>query len=324
MRRCLQLALNGQFTAAPNPMVGSVIVYQDQIIGEGWHHRAGEAHAEVHAIQSVKNPEYLKQSTLYVSLEPCAHHGRTPPCSDLIIGHQIPRVVIGTRDYYHEVNGKGIEKLKNAGIEVLEGVLENEAQEINQRFFTFHHQKRPYIQLKWAQSKDGFMDPERAAGETGSKAISSPESQTLVHRERAKAQAILVGRKTFEIDQPRLNLRAFLGTEPLKIVLDPKNKLGNNVPKNDRWLHWTMEDRSDENPLPALLQYLYQKRVQSLMVEGGAFTLQSFIDLNLWDEALVIESSSLLKKGLKAPILEKMEKASFKLIQDQIKRYYRL
>ena len=226
MQVCIDLALKGFPLAFPNPMVGCVIVHNDSIIGQGYHQQCGSHHAEVNAIASVENKELLEQSTLYVSLEPCAHFGKTPPCADLIVKSKIPRVVIGSLDTFSEVNGKGIQRLKETGIEVLTKVLEKECRAINKRFFTFHEKKRPYIILKWAQTSDGYIAP---LNQKEPLWISSPESKTLVHLWRSQEQAILVGRKTAELDNPLLTTREVKGKNPIRIVLDRELSLNKDL-----------------------------------------------------------------------------------------------
>jgi len=224
IKRCLQLSENGLGSTYPNPMVGSVIVYEDKIIGEGWHQKAGEAHAEVNAVNSVKNPELLKKSTIYVSLEPCSHFGKTPPCSDLIIAKGIKKVVVATVDPFAEVAGRGIKKLMEAGCDVMLGVLEKEAQHLNKRFFTFHNKKRPYIILKWAQSEDGFIAPLKRE-DRAPVWISNRYSKQLVHKWRAEEQAILVGTTTAIDDNPKLNTRLHAGNNPTRVVIDRSGKI---------------------------------------------------------------------------------------------------
>lgn len=320
----------GQYSVSPNPMVGCVIVQEGKIIAEGFHHHPGGPHAEVVAINRVKDPELLKSCTLYVSLEPCAHHGRTPPCSDLIVRMGIPEVVIATRDINAAVNGKGIQKLQKAGIVVREGVLADEAREQNRHFFTYHAKQRPFITLKWAQSADGFMDPDRKQNETGIKWISRPESQVFSHQLRARHDAILVGRKTVEIDNPSLDCRAFAGKNPLRIILDPQSKLSDDcaVFRDSHYRRFCYhpsheldrEIKADQAPLPQILESLYREGIGSMLIEGGAHTLQSFLDAQIWDEALVIQSTQILKSGLKAPNIEGLV-SSTNLGMDQILNY---
>ncbi len=320
MHRALELAKRGFGNVAPNPMVGCVIVHNDSIIGEGWHQQFGQAHAEVNAINSVINQELLAQSTLYVTLEPCSHFGKTPPCADLIITKNIPKVVIASIDPNPKVSGKGIEKLKTAGIEVISGILDAEAKFINRRFNTFHQKKRPYIILKWAQSADGFMDKQRSTNEAGSFAISSPEAHQLTHRWRTEEQAILIGKTTAINDQPLLTARLWPGKNPLRILIDPNLEvdLSNPIFNEDartlvfnrlesRLIFNTERIQLDfsQNVLENILSYLHYEGIQSVLVEGGRQTLDSFIESNLFDEIRRFTSLELkLDEGLKAPQIE--------------------
>lgn len=276
MRRCLQLARQGRALAKPNPMVGAVIVYQGRILGEGYHVRCGQAHAEVNAFASVRPADepLLPQSTLYVSLEPCCHTGKTPPCADLIIKKQVKRVVCGCIDPFAQVHGRGVQKLRDAGIDVTVGVLGDECRALNRQFNVYNTLERPYILLKWAQTINGFLDADDKA-----LALSTPFTRMLVHRLRAQYDAILVGRVTDEREHPRLTVREWSGPDPLRLVL-----------------HGGVT-------LPRLMADLHQRHVQSLMVEGGAKTLQSFIDAGLWDEIRVETSGLLVSEGTKAPVL---------------------
>ena len=285
MRRCLQLAECGREGAAPNPMVGAVVVCDGHIIGEGYHRRCGEAHAEVNAIASVKQPELLLRSTLYVSLEPCAHYGKTPPCAQLIIDRQIPTVVVGCRDPFARVDGRGIGMLREAGVEVREGVLEAECRWLNRRFMTFHTQHRPYVTLKWAQSEDGFIDGLRRTDKTLPVRFSTPVTQALVHKLRAENEAIVVGRRTWELDHPSLTVRYWHGRQPLRCVI------------GDCCVAVDVVADSPGN----LLKTLAERQVQTLLVEGGARTLQSFIDADLWDEARIETAPIRLREGVNAP-----------------------
>ncbi|MFN8252081.1 MAG: bifunctional diaminohydroxyphosphoribosylaminopyrimidine deaminase/5-amino-6-(5-phosphoribosylamino)uracil reductase RibD [Ferruginibacter sp.] len=318
MYRCFELALQGAGNVAPNPMVGAVLVHDDTIIGEGWHRQYGQAHAEVNCINSVAdgNTEQVANSTLYVSLEPCAHYGKTPPCADLIIGKKIPRVVIGCKDSFEAVDGKGIAKLEAAGVQVITGVLEKEAQELNKRFFTFYTKQRPYILLKWAQTAD-----KKIAGNKEERLyISNDITNRLVHRWRTEEAAILVGTNTAITDNPSLTSRLVPGNNPLRLVIDKKLQLPashrifdagaktivynfskENVKDHIQWVK--LEEA--ENLLPQVLEHLYKNKTQSLMVEGGAILLQSFIAAGLWDEARVITNNSMYAgAGIKAPVLE--------------------
>ena len=330
MQRALELAQMGRYTCAPNPMVGCVIVHEDEIIGEGFHYKAGEPHAEPNAIATVADKSLLASSTLYVSLEPCAHFGRTPPCSNLIIEHQIPRVVLATRDFNSEVNGKGIQRMQNAGIELIEGVLEKEAQLLNAKFFTFHQKKRPFISLKWAQSKDGIMDPAREEKQKGIQWISQPESQVYSHRLRVEHQAILVGRKTVETDNPSLDSRAFKGPDPLRIIIDPKAKLNTDLKvfRDSNYWHFKEDPKGErdryldsKSPLESILNTCYNEGIQSLLVEGGAKTLSHFVEQDLWDEIHIIEANHCLNSGLKAPSIKGAADQLIQLGKDQIKIY---
>ena len=311
MQVCIDLALKGFPLAFPNPMVGCVIVHNDSIIGQGYHQQFGSHHAEVNAIASVENKELLEQSTLYVSLEPCAHFGKTPPCADLIVKSKIPRVVIGSLDTYSEVNGKGIQRLKEAGIEVLTKVLEKECRAINKRFFTFHEKKRPYVILKWAQTSDGYIAP---LNQKEPLWISSPESKILVHQWRSQEQAILVGRKTVELDNPLLTTREVKGKNPIRIVLDRKLSLNKDLLIfNDDAPTLVVNDKlSSDNHLkidfnnlaPSLLKELHSRNIQSIIIEGGALTLNTFIDAKVWDEARVFTSKKTLEKGVQSPLIQ--------------------
>ena len=315
MRRCLELASKGLENVSPNPMVGSVIVYENTIIGEGYHKQYGKEHAEVNAIASVKDKSLLKDSTLYVNLEPCAHFGKTPPCSNLIIENKIPKVVIGCVDTFSDVNGKGIIKMEKAGIEVNIGVLEKESQELNKRFFTFHEKRRPYIILKWAESKDGFIAPK---DQTAPFWMTSYDSKKLVHQFRAEEDAILVGRVTAEKDNPSLTVREIEGENPTRVVIDKEMKLSeklslfNNEAKTI--IFNTQKTKTINSNYYIKIEYndlinnvlceLYKQNIQSLIIEGGAKTLQSFIDKNLWDEARIFTANKTLVEGVKSPNIE--------------------
>lgn len=272
MRRCLQLARNGRRNAKPNPMVGAVIVHDGRIIGEGYHVRCGEGHAEVNAFASVKPEDepLLPESTIYVSLEPCAHEGRTPPCADLIVRKGVRRVVVGCIDEFAKVQGRGISRIREAGIEVTVGVLEKECRMLNRRFFTFHREKRPYIILKWAQTANRFIDDHFRP-----LAISTPFTKMLSHKLRAEEDAILVGRITAEHDRPQLTVREWSGADPKRLVID------HNHPLN--------------------LESLHAHNVQSLIVEGGTKTLNSFIEQGLWDEIRVEIAPITVTDGTRAP-----------------------
>ncbi|MDR1610614.1 MAG: bifunctional diaminohydroxyphosphoribosylaminopyrimidine deaminase/5-amino-6-(5-phosphoribosylamino)uracil reductase RibD [Candidatus Symbiothrix sp.] len=280
MYRCLQLAAYGRGFTAPNPMVGAVIVHNDKIIGEGFHRKYGGPHAEVNAIASVKEEQLLKESTLYVNLEPCSHYGKTPPCSELIIRKQIPRVIIGQIDPFPEVSGKGVKKLKEAGTEVVCGILEEECKTLNRNYLTFTEQHRPYIILKWAQSADGFMDKFREEND-GQKPVkfSNSFTQMLVHKLRAEEAAIMIGKRTKLLDKPALNVRFWRGNDPERIIADSSKTLRNQ------------------------LNELYEKNIQSLIVEGGSKLLHSFLEEDLWDETQIEIADVFLDEGVRAPIL---------------------
>lgn len=316
MYRCLQLASYGISHVAPNPMVGAVLVYNDIIIGEGYHQRYGEAHAEPNAIHSVKNKELLTQATLYVNLEPCSHYGLTPPCADLIVRSQIPRVVIGTLDPNPKVAGKGVEILKNAGIEVVVGVLESECRELNKRFFIFQEQQRPYILLKWAQTSDGFIDKKRNDVNETPLSISNPITRQLTHKIRSENQAILVGTTTVILDNPSLTVRFWSGKSPIRVAIDRKGKIPSNFNILDGTiptLIFTENKKTskknlqyikidfDQHFLTTLLSELYKHNINSILVEGGAMLLKCFIDAGCWDEMNVEVSTQRIEQGVAAP-----------------------
>ena len=299
MWRCLQLAQCGEVGAPPNPMVGAVIVHDGRIIGEGYHRRCGGPHAEVNAVNSVSDRSLLSQSTLYVSLEPCAHYGKTPPCAQLIVDCGIPRVVVGCRDPFAKVNGMGLQIMRNAGIEVVVGVLEEDCLQLNRRFVTFHQKRRPWITLKWAQSSDGFMDAIRTKEEPPA-CFSTPFTQALVHRLRATHQAILVGTNTALMDNPTLTTRAWPGENALRLTIDRNGILPAELHLKDGS---TPTHIYNHGNLPEILSDLHQRGVQSLLVEGGSSLLQSFIDEGLWDEARVETAPLKLENGVKSPRL---------------------
>jgi diaminohydroxyphosphoribosylaminopyrimidine deaminase/5-amino-6-(5-phosphoribosylamino)uracil reductase len=316
MRRCLDLAVRGLGTTYPNPLVGSVIVCDGEIIGEGFHHHSGGPHAEVVAVQAVKDKTLLKKSTLYVNLEPCSHHGKTPPCADMIVREGIPRVVVGTLDTTDKVMGRGVKKMQEGGVEVVTGVLEEESRFVNRRFFTFHEKKRPYIILKWAESADGYLDEERLPGRVGPTWISGPLARQMVHRWRTQEQAILVGRKTALIDDPALTAREWWGRNPLRLVLDrelslpPTLQLFDDEAPTIIFNNLRTERHTHPEPvkldfsrevIPQILEELYVRQIQSLIVEGGAYTLERFIGAELWDEARVFRGDRYFHKGVKAP-----------------------
>lgn len=320
MNRCLFLASKGQSFTKPNPMVGAVVVHKNRIIGEGYHRHFGEAHAEVNAINSVKDHTLLKESTLYVSLEPCAHHGKTPPCAELIISKKIPRVVIAVRDPNPKVSGKGVEMLKKKGIEVVEGILEDEAHDLNRFFFVNQLYSRPYVILKWAQSNDGFIDLHRTPNENKSPVIISNNlTHTIVHKFRTQVQGILVGTNTAILDNPRLTSRKWYGDNPTRIVIDRYNKIPlnsalfdgtvptivftssvpNNIDSSENIRYIEIDFTKDTNKL--ILNHLYNESIYSILVEGGSKLLSTFIDKGYWDEAFIEVSDKKLHNGVKSP-----------------------
>lgn len=336
MRRCLELADNGAGYVAPNPMVGAVIVCNGKIIGEGYHQRYGEKHAEANAIDSVKDKSLLKQSTIYVSLEPCSHQGKQPPCCNLIIRHGIPKVVVATDDPNPLVVGRGIQRLRDAGVDVQVGLLKEEAQKQNRRFFTFQQKKRPYVILKWAQSIDGFIDKKRDVN-TPPEWLTGPIGQVLVHRWRTEEPAIMVGANTVIRDNPQLTARKWVGKNPLRVVFDKDLSLPATAAIFDgqaSTLVFTFAEKFDVNiyssaveiqPLnptkdveEQLLDELYKRNIQSILIEGGAYVLNCFINKNLWNEARVFTADKILGDGIKAPcisgdLVEKIDLSNFEL-----------
>ncbi len=317
MQRCLALAANGLGTTYPNPLVGSVIVVDDKIIGEGWHKKAGEPHAEINAIESVDDKSLLEEATIYVNLEPCSHFGKTPPCVDAIIKYRIPNVVIGTSDPNPIVSGNGIQKLFDAGINVTVGVLEKECHFLNRRFFTVQTKNRPYIILKWAESADGFIAPISDDASTSGEPIwiSSVPSQQLVHKWRTEEHAILVGTTTAITDNPQLTSRSYHGNNPIRIVLDrtqkiPKeNYIFDNQAKTILFSEQKCENSAvlsetidfSQNIAPQIASILQKHSIISVIIEGGTKTLQTFIEAKLWDEARVFKSKTHLRNGVKSP-----------------------
>jgi len=322
MRRCLQLAANGKGSVSPNPLVGAVIVNNGKIIGEGYHREYGKAHAEVNAINSVKDKSLLQDSTIYVSLEPCSHYGKTPPCSQLIIDSGIPRVVIATLDPYHEVSGRGVKMLRNAGIGVVIGVLEKESQELNKEFFCYNNKNRPYIYLKWAQTNDGFIDKKRYEDEVKCPTIISNElTQILVHKLRSQVSGIMVATNTAINDNPSLTTRFWHGQNPARLILDRTLRIpeSNNLfdgSVNTYIFTEQVEEMiirnnvtyipllCDKNMLNSLLNEIYKLKIDSLLVEGGAQLLDSFIKEGIWDEAFIEVSDQLFFEGKEAPMIK--------------------
>lgn len=332
MNRCISLAKNGLGATYPNPMVGSVIVCEDKIIGEGWHKKAGGGHAEVNAVNSVKDKSLLKKSTIYVSLEPCSHFGKTPPCCDLIIKNEISNVVIGTVDPNIMVAGNGIKKLIEAGINVTVGILEDRCNELNKRFFTFHQKKRPYILLKWAQSQDGFIAPIEKL-EKKPVWITNTYSRQLVHKWRTEEQAILVGTQTVIDDNPKLNARDWHGNNPVRLVLDQNNRIPYDYGIFDEQIKTIIFTQSHNNAqkentffevidfkqnlATQIVASLYKNNIQSVIIEGGLQTLQTFIDANLWDEARVFTGETTFGKGIKAPFLPQLNSEQHNVDTDE-------
>ncbi|MDX9725997.1 MAG: bifunctional diaminohydroxyphosphoribosylaminopyrimidine deaminase/5-amino-6-(5-phosphoribosylamino)uracil reductase RibD [Bacteroidales bacterium] len=320
MRRCLDLALKAEGRTYPNPLVGSVIVREGLIIGEGYHVKAGEPHAEIMAIESVKDRTLLKSSALYVNLEPCSHHGKTPPCADRIIAEGIPVVFLGTKDTSDKVAGKGISRLREAGCRVVVGVAEDECRSINKRFFSFHEKKRPYIVLKWAQSADGFIDIERGESpDTRAGWITGEPERVLVHKWRSEEQSILIGAGTLRNDDPLLNVRYWKGKNPVRLVLSGSGTLPEKPSMTEiigSQVVFTFFPEKVEMPgsvvvklntreasAVQIIDYLFRWGIQSLFIEGGAKVLCHFISLGLWDEARIFHGTKVFRRGLKAPVI---------------------
>lgn len=322
IKRCLQIAKNGLGTTRPNPMVGAVLVHNNTIIGEGFTSPYGKHHAEVNAINSVKDKDLIRKSILYVTLEPCSHYGKTPPCSDLIIEHNIPEVVIGCIDDNPEVAGKGIKRLQSAGCNVTVGVLEEECRWHHKRFFTFHNKKRPYIILKWAQTKDGYIAP-ISKSEKSPVWITNPYSRQLVHKWRTEEQAILVGFKTVIEDNPSLTARDWEGQNPIRVVIDKDLSLSPSFKvfdENADTIVISNDNLNIKKPLAEQLsKILYNRDINSVIIEGGAKTLQTFIDENLWDEARIFVGNIEFQNGIKAPRLHGKSVSSTNILLDTLK-----
>lgn len=318
MRRCIELAGLGLGNTYPNPLVGSVIVCNNRIIGEGYHKKAGEPHAEVNAINSVKNNSLLKKSTLYVNLEPCSHFGKTPPCANLIASMKIPRVVIGVRDPSSKVSGKGIDILKKAGIDVIVGILEDESKDLNKRFFTFQEKKRPYIILKWAQTRDGYIDRKRSSDLPASW-ITNKIAKKVVHKWRTEEQSIMIGSNTAVMDNPRLTSREWKGNNPVRLIVDKNNNLPkklniwNNEAKtiaifdNSKYLELNINGifiekvEMKKSFFKNLFNIFIKYDIQSIIIEGGKELLETFIANNYWDEARVFVGNMTFSDGIPAP-----------------------
>ena len=335
IEKCITLARKGILNVSPNPMVGCVIVYNDEIIGEGYHQEYGKSHAEVNAIKAVKDKSLLSKSTLYVNLEPCCHHGKTPPCTDLIIKHNFSKVVIGCIDPFSEVSGKGIKKLEDNSIEVVHGVLEEKCKDLNRRFFYFHKYKRPYIILKWAKSKDNYIAP---INQEKPFWMTSKESKTLVHNWRAEEDAILVGRKTVIADNPSLTVRMCKGKNPIRLVIDKSLSLDskynifddyaetlvfNNI-KSDIVSNTIYVKIDFNNLIEEILNELYKRNILSLIVEGGAITINSFIENNLYDEIRLFTTEKVLENGILSPQIPNIKMTKTTIInKDKLEVYKR-
>jgi diaminohydroxyphosphoribosylaminopyrimidine deaminase/5-amino-6-(5-phosphoribosylamino)uracil reductase len=334
LTRCIELAKQALGYVAPNPMVGAVIVYKDRIIGEGFHRSFGGDHAEVNAIHSVRHKSLLKSSELFVNLEPCSHQGKTPPCAGLIVRNEIPKVVIGTPDPNPLVAGKGIQFLRKNGVEVLTGIKKESCIELNKRFFTYHVLKRPYVILKWAQTKDGFIDLKRNPGHpTVPNWISSELSRVLVHKWRSEEQAIMVGTNTVILDDPMLNTREWTGKNPLRIILDRHLRLTSdfkifrskirtlivNEKKSYQDKNFEfVQIKFDENLLPELMQELFIRGIQSVIIEGGKMLFESFLNQNMWDEARIFIGNKEFHQGVEAPVIKRTKEVQTRIVNDQL------
>lgn len=331
MARCLYLAGLGVSYTSPNPMVGAIIVYEGKIIGEGYHKKYGTPHAEPNAINSVKDKSLLKKSTLYVNLEPCSHYGKTPPCANLIVKTGIPNVVISTLDPNPKVSGRGVDILRKAGVNVEIGILENESRKLNRRFFCFYEKKRPFITLKWAQTADGFIDLLRKDNSTPALKISNLVTQQFTHKMRSENMAIMVGTRTVMLDNPSLTLRNWFGRSPIRVTIDKKRIIPENFhikDGNEATIIFTETKKDnklnleyiqipfDKNNLTEIIHFLYEKNINSVLVEGGTALLNSFIDAELWDEANIEISSVEIGNGIKAPVLKNAEIESEKIIEN--------
>lgn len=336
MFRCLQLASYGNGHVAPNPLVGAVIVHNDKIIGEGFHKRYGDLHAEPHAINSVKDESLLKESTLFVNLEPCAHYGKTPPCVNIIIQKGIPKVVIGTVDPNPKVSGKGIEILRNAGVEVECGVLEKECFELNKRFFVWQRERRPFVLLKWAQTQDGFIDIRRENKNTPPLRISHQISKNITHKTRSENQSIMVSTNTVVLDNPSLTVRYWAGKNPVRIILDRTGRIPSDYIVYDqltKTIVFTEHPREDidniqyiyldfsKNMLENMLKHIASIGINSILVEGGAMLLNNLIKSNLWDEAQVEVSNQVIFNGVPAPFINSLPESAQTILNHQYFKY---
>lgn len=339
MKRCLELALRGSGYVSPNPLVGCVIVENNFIIGEGYHTAFGEPHAEVMAISSVEDPSRLKNATLYVNLEPCAHHGKTPPCAPMIVEKGIRKVVIANRDPFAEVDGKGMSLLREAGVEVVTDCEKEAGWWLNRRFFTFHTKKRPYLIIKAAQSANGMMDTDRLPEDRGVNWITAPETQYLTHRWRTEEDAILVGTRTALIDNPELTARKHTGPSPHRLLIDrelqvtstfsifkgdvPTTVFNGTKDGNEGNLTWVQLD-FEESIIPQILAWCYRANLQSILVEGGAQTIAGFVESQAWDEARIITGRPVFEKGLPTPEIGGHGKESFDVGFDRVNIITRL
>ena len=312
---CLELAAKGIAAAMPNPCVGAVVVHNGQIIGEGYTQPYGGSHAEVVAIGAVEDKELLKTATLYVTMEPCCHTGKTPPCTDLILHSEIPKVVVGARDSFEEVDGKGIELLRSNGVEVVVPILENECKFVNRRFYSFYEKRRPYVILKWAETQDGFIDKDREDGDIGVNWISCEETNKTTHTWRSQEIAIAVGKNTAKVDNPSLTTRNVKGKNPIRMVFDRNNELSKELklfqPEAEIWVFNASQEGKEghinwikipfENSVEEFLNVLFERKIMSVIIEGGRHVLQSFIQSENWDEIRRIKGSTNFKSGVKAP-----------------------
>lgn len=332
MQRALELAEFGRGKVSPNPMVGCVIVHEDRVIGEGYHQEYGKAHAEVNAINSVKNPDLLAEATVYVTLEPCSHFGKTPPCANLLVEKRVNKVIIAAFDTNPLVGGKGIQILRDAGIEVETGVLEKEARIQNKRFFTQIEKNRPFVILKWAQTQDGFV----AREDYSSKWITNASSRRLVHKWRADEDAIMVGKNTAKYDDPALNVRDWVGKNPLRLVIDSRLELPNTLKLFDEAIPTLCYNTQKSEVIGTLefvklnsgfqvqdiLEDLYKRNIQSVIIEGGSYLLNKFLDSELWDEARVFTSSNKFGSGIAAPILPAPVSETIEILEDTLRIYH--
>jgi diaminohydroxyphosphoribosylaminopyrimidine deaminase / 5-amino-6-(5-phosphoribosylamino)uracil reductase len=338
MRRCFELAYHGLGNTRTNPLVGSVIVHHDRIIGEGYHHEYGGPHAEVNAIRNVKNKSLLQDSTIYINLEPCSHFGKTPPCSTLLLNHRIPRAVISNSDPFPSVSGRGIEALKNGGTEVVYGVLAEEGAFLNRRFLTFHIKKRPYIILKWAETADGFIDIERQAGDpVGTNWITDDVARTLVHKWRSEETGLMVGTNTIIADNPKLNVRRWKGNSPLRITFDRNGRIpqsANILDNSQDTLIFTCNQDwysgktnsviiDHEYHMEDVLTELYEQKIISILVEGGRKLHTSLISAGLWDEARVFKGKMMFSQGVRAPVLDQSPEEVLQFEGSELSIYYR-